>query len=49
VIDRTGEMLGNGGTDEERTERNTAQMLRRLAHGLGFERVTVRFQKPPAV
>jgi hypothetical protein len=72
VIDRTGELLGNGGTDEERklllvaqrrldaaagtdpdllptAERNTAQMLRRLAHGLGFERVTVRFQKPPAV
>jgi hypothetical protein len=72
VIDRTGEMLGNGGTDEERelllvaqrkldaaastdpdllptAERSTAQMLRRLAHGLGFERVTVRFQKPPAV
>jgi len=30
-------------------ERNTAQMLRRLARGLGFERVTVRFQPPPAV
>jgi hypothetical protein len=30
-------------------ERNTAQMLRRLARGLGFERVTVRFQRPPAV
>ena len=30
-------------------ERNTARMLRRLAQGLGFERVTVRFQAPPAV
>ena len=30
-------------------ERNTAAMLRRLARGLGFERVTVRFQAPPAV
>jgi hypothetical protein len=72
LIDRTGDMLGKGGTDEERqllllaqrkldaaagtdrnllptAERNTAQMLRRLAHGLGFEHVTVRFQKPPAV
>jgi hypothetical protein len=27
-------------------ERNTAQMLRSLAGGLGYERVTVRFQKP---
>jgi hypothetical protein len=71
LIDRTGDMLGDGGADEERqlllaaqrkldaaatadrdllptAERNTAQMLRRLARGLGFERVTVRFQ-PPAV
>ena len=30
-------------------QRNTAAMLRRLARGLGFERVTVRFQAPPAV
>jgi hypothetical protein len=30
-------------------QRNTAEMLRRLARGLGFERVTVRFQAPPAV
>jgi hypothetical protein len=72
LVDRTAEMLGKGGTDEERqllllaqrkldaaassdrnllptAERNTAEMLRRLAQGLGFERVTVRFQKPPAV
>jgi hypothetical protein len=72
LVDRTGEMLGKGRTDEERqllllaqrkldtaagndrnllptAERNTAQMLRRLARGLGFERVTVRFEKPPAV
>ena len=72
LVDRTGELLGKGGTDEERqllliaqrkldaaastdrdllptAERNTAQMLRRLAQGLGFERVTVHFQKPPAV
>ena len=72
LIERTGDMLGKGGTDEERqlllaaqrkldaaastdrdllpaAERNTAQMLRRLAQGLGFEHVTVRFQKPPAV
>jgi hypothetical protein len=27
-------------------ERNTAQMLRRLALGLGYQRVTVRFEKP---
>jgi hypothetical protein len=27
-------------------ERNTAQMLRSLATGLGYERVTVRFEKP---
>ena len=72
LVERTGDMLGKGGSDEERqlllraqrkldaaastdrsllsnAERNTAQMLRRLAHGLGFEHVTVRFQKPPAV
>jgi hypothetical protein len=72
VIDRTGDLLGEGGADEERellltaqrkldaaastdpdllatAERNTAQMLRRLARGLGFERVTVRFQKPSTV
>ena len=30
-------------------ERNTARMLRRLAQGLGFETVTVRFTAPPAV
>jgi hypothetical protein len=30
-------------------ERNTAQMLRRLARALGYERVTVRFKKPPVV
>jgi len=30
-------------------QRNTAAMLRRLARGLGFERVTVRFQAPLAV
>ena len=72
LVDRTGDMLGKGGSDEERqllllaqhkldaaagtdrklldtAERNTAQMLRRLAHGLGFEKVTVRFQAPPSV
>ena len=27
-------------------ERNTAQMLRSLATGLGYDRVTVRFEKP---
>ena len=27
-------------------ERNTAQMLRQLAMGLGYQRVTVRFAKP---
>jgi hypothetical protein len=30
-------------------ERNTRAMLERLARGLGFERVTVRFEKPPAL
>ena len=30
-------------------QRNTAQMLRRLARGLGFEQVTVRFLPPEAV
>jgi hypothetical protein len=72
LIDRTGDLLGEGGADDERqllllaqrkldsaatadrellptAERNTAEMLRRLAGGLGFERVTVRFQRPPAV
>jgi hypothetical protein len=71
LIDRTGDLLGDGGADEQRelllvaqrkldaaaaadrdllptAERNTAQMLRRLARGLGFERVTVRFQRIPA-
>jgi hypothetical protein len=72
LVDRTGDMLGKGGTDEERqllllaqrkldaaagtdrnllpmAERNTTQMLRRLGQGLGFEKVTVRFQQPPAI
>ena len=71
VLDRAGELLGDGGVDDERemllvaqrkldaaaaadrellptAERNTRTMLERLARGLGFERVTVRFQ-PPAV
>jgi Protein of unknown function (DUF4230) len=30
-------------------ERNTRAMLERLVRGLGFERVTVRFQAPPAI
>jgi hypothetical protein len=72
LVDRVGEALGEGDTDEERrllalaqeklhaaagaddqllrrAERNTAQMLRRLARGLGVERVDVRFAPPPAV
>lgn len=72
LIDRAGEMVGDGGADEQRqllsqaqrkldaaaradrellpaAERNTAQMLRRLAGALGYERVTVRFEKPPVV
>jgi hypothetical protein len=72
LVNRTEDMLGSGGADEERellllaqqkldaaasadpkllptAERNTAQMLRRLAGGLGFERVTVRFEKRSAV
>jgi hypothetical protein len=72
LIDRAGEMVGEGGADEERqllaqaqrkldaaaradrdllpaAERNTAQMLRRLASALGYSRVTVRFEKPPVV
>jgi hypothetical protein len=70
VLDRAGDVLGEGGTDEERqmllvaqekldaaaatnktlipaAERNTRAMLERLAGGLGFERVTVRFEQPP--
>lgn len=69
VLDRAGELLGDGGVDDERqmllvaqrkldaaaaadrellptAERNTRTMLERLARGLGFERVTVRFQQP---
>jgi Protein of unknown function (DUF4230) len=69
VLDRAGELLGDGGVDDERqlllvaqdkldaaaaadeallptAERNTRTMLERLARGLGFERVTVRFQRP---
>jgi hypothetical protein len=72
VLDRAGEMLGDGGADGERrmllaaqekldvaaaadkallpaAERNTRAMLERLARGLGFERVTVRFERPPAL
>jgi Protein of unknown function (DUF4230) len=30
-------------------ERNTRAMLEHLARGLGFERVTVRFEQPPAL
>jgi hypothetical protein len=30
-------------------ERNTAQMLRRLARALDFDGVTTRFQKPSAL
>jgi hypothetical protein len=69
LIDRAGDMLGDGGGNDQRTlllaaqhkldaaaradrellptaERNTAEMLRRLALGLGYKRVTVRFAKP---
>ena len=69
VLDRAGELLGDGGVDDERqmllvaqrkldaaaaadrellptAEQNTRRMLERLARGLGFERVTVRFQQP---
>jgi hypothetical protein len=69
VLDRTRDLLGDGGANDQRellvlaqqkldaaaradrdllpaAERNTAQMLRRLATGLGYERVTVRFAKP---
>jgi hypothetical protein len=72
VLDRAGELLGDGGADDERqlllvaqdkldaaaaadkallptAERNTRAMLERLARGLGFERVTVRFEQPPAL
>jgi glycine/D-amino acid oxidase-like deaminating enzyme len=72
VIDRAGELLGDGGADDERqlllaaqdkldaaaaadkallptAERNTRAMLERLGRGLGFERVTVRFEQPPAL
>jgi hypothetical protein len=72
LVNRTGDMLGSGGADEERelllvaqqkldaaasadpellpaAERNAAQMLRRLARGLGFERVTVRFEERSSV
>ena len=72
LLDRAGEMVGDGDADEQRqllaqaqrkldaaaradrrllpaAERNTAQMLRRLATALGYERVTVRFEKPPVV
>jgi len=69
VLDRAGDVLGDGSGDEQRevlavaqrkldaaaradrnllpaAERNTADMLRRLAVGLGYQRVTVRFAKP---
>jgi Protein of unknown function (DUF4230) len=72
LVNRTEDLLGSGGADEERellllaqqkldaaaradrdllpaAERNTARMLRRLAEGLGFERVTVRFERPSSV
>jgi hypothetical protein len=72
LVNRTEDMLGSGGTDEERelllvaqqkldaaasadrellptAERNAAQMLRRLARGLGFERVIVRFEERSSV
>lgn len=72
VLDKAGDLLGDGGADEERqllllaqrkldtaatadrdllpaAERNTRSMLERLARGLGFERVTVRFEQPPAL
>jgi uncharacterized protein DUF4230 len=72
VLDRAGDLFGEGGTDDERqmllvaqrkldaaaaadeellptAERNTRAMLERLAGGLGFERVTVRFERPPAL
>lgn len=69
LVDRTGDLLGDDGANDDRelllaaqrkldaaasadrellptAERNTAQMLRSLATGLGYERVTVRFQRP---
>ena len=69
LMDRAGDMLGDGGGNDQRAlllaaqhkldaaahahrdllptaERNTAEMLRRLALGLGYKRVTVRFAKP---
>jgi hypothetical protein len=69
VLDRTGDLLGDGGANGQRelllvaqrkldaaaraerdllpaAERNTAQMLRRLATALGYRSVTVRFEKP---
>jgi hypothetical protein len=72
LVNRTEDMLGEGGTDDERelllvaqqkldaaasadpdllpaAERNAAQMLRRLARGLGFERVIVRFEERSSV
>ena len=72
MLDKAGDLLGDGGADEERrllllaqrkldtaaiadrdllpaAERNTRAMLERLARGLGFERVTVRFEQPPAL
>lgn len=72
LLDRAGEVVGDGGADDQRqllaqaqrkldaaargdrhllpaAERNTAQMLRRIAGALGYERVTVRFEKPPVV
>ena len=72
LLDRAGEMVGDGGADDQRrllahaqrkldaaaradrdllptAERNTAQMLRRLATALGYERVTVRFERAPIV
>ena len=72
LLDRAGEMVGDGGADAQRqllaqaqrkldaaahadrdllptAERNTAQMLRRLATALGYQGVTVRFEKSPVV
>jgi hypothetical protein len=69
LLDRTGDLIGSDGSNQDRelllaaqrkldaaaradrkllptAERNTAQMLRGLATGLGFEHVTVRFAKP---
>jgi hypothetical protein len=69
LLDRAGDLLGDGNPDAERqlllvaqrkldgaarsdpellrmAQRNTTQMLERLARGLGYQRVTVRYRAP---